>query len=97
MWGDSCVFCDNEAETISHLCSTCPYSSYIWTLCKLKLGMSPNVKDLWEEALNLKTNLREGTSALYSLDFSCVEQYGIYGRKGIRGFFKTKECAKSTL
>jgi len=51
---DMCVLCYNEPETIHHLFFPCSYSCYIWSLCKLKLGPSPTVASLHEEALNIK-------------------------------------------
>jgi len=35
---DTCFLCCKEPETIQHLYFSCPYSAYIWSLCKLKLG-----------------------------------------------------------
>ena len=37
---DICILCNASQETIQHLYFQCPYSSYIWSLCKLKLGLA---------------------------------------------------------
>jgi len=51
---DTCVLCSNEPETIQHLFFSCSYSAYIWSLCKLKLGLDPSVSSLQAEALNVQ-------------------------------------------
>ena len=41
-------------ETIQHLIFFCSYSSYIWTLCKLKLKLPPQHDTLQQEAAAIK-------------------------------------------
>lgn len=36
---DHCTLCDNGIETIEHLFFSCPFSAYLWSLCKLKPNM----------------------------------------------------------
>ena len=51
---DTCVLCNSETETTSHLYFSCPYTSYTWILCKLKLGKNSPSKTLSEEAASIK-------------------------------------------
>jgi len=37
---DTCTLCMSASETRDHLFLSCPFSAYLWTLCKLKLGIS---------------------------------------------------------
>lgn len=43
-WGyqinPTCYLCNQNQEDREHLFFTCPYSSYLWTRCKLKLGQN---------------------------------------------------------
>ena len=48
---DMCVLCNKESETITYLFFDCSYSAYVWTLCKLKLGMNTAATSLEEEAV----------------------------------------------
>ena len=38
---DSCSLCTTGHESRDHLSFSCEFSSYIWFLCKLKLGLDP--------------------------------------------------------
>lgn len=52
---DLCVLCDGGQETISHLFFECPFSKYLWTLCKMKLRMqNTSVGHLIQEATEIK-------------------------------------------
>ena len=44
-----CVLCNTGIESIQQ----CPYTSCLWTLCKLKLQLHPSISNLVEEAQNL--------------------------------------------
>ena len=46
---------NSYSETIEHLFFRCDFSVYIWTLCKLKLGLSPVINSLLEEVTLFKT------------------------------------------
>ena len=37
---DTCTLCNQSSESLQHLFFDCPFSSYIWSLCKLKLGIT---------------------------------------------------------
>jgi len=45
-----CVLCSSGQENIQHLFFQCPYSAYIWTLCRLKLGIPCSIETLQDEA-----------------------------------------------
>ena len=47
---DTCQLCHLSVETLEHLFFQCPFSAYIWTLCRLKLGMVSPIGNLHEEA-----------------------------------------------
>ena len=50
---DVCVLCNANSETIMHLFFQCPFSSYVWSLCKLKLSMTRTIAgSLQDEASN---------------------------------------------
>jgi len=51
---NTCVLCGEDPETVQHLFFSFPYSTYIWSLCKLNLGMDRTVTSLQDEALNIK-------------------------------------------
>ena len=52
---DICVLCNSGSESVDHLFVSCSYSSYIWTICKLRLDLPPDAHDLNEEAISFKT------------------------------------------
>ena len=45
-----CVLCNTTQESIQHLFVSCPFSSYLWSLCRLKLGLAGSPGTLYEEA-----------------------------------------------
>ena len=45
-----CVLCNEQPESIGHLCFDCIYSRYIWALCKLILGLSQQISNPVAEA-----------------------------------------------
>ena len=52
---DSCVLCNSDSETRDHLFFACPYSAYLWSLCKLKMKLtSVNLGNLVQEAESIK-------------------------------------------
>jgi len=55
--------CHLESETIHHLFFSCPYSAYIWSLCKLKLRINPSIHSLQQEALNIKEGFNKKTKS----------------------------------
>jgi len=57
----SCVLCGTGQESIQHLFFTCPYSAYLWTLCRLKLGLTGTIGTLEEEALLILTTFKNKT------------------------------------
>jgi len=58
-WGilqnNTCVLCNLYPEAISRLFFDCRYTSYIWALCKLKLGLSQLISSLTTEAIMLNS------------------------------------------
>ena len=52
---DICVLCKGDQETIDHLFFSCPFSTYLWALCRLKLGLPQSpIGSLHEEATLLQ-------------------------------------------
>jgi len=61
---NDCVLCNSQPETIEHLFFSCVSSSYIWKLCKLKLGLSQGlIGSLLEEVILVKRRFSEKTKA----------------------------------
>ena len=46
---ENCLLCMAAAETIDHLFFQCPFSGYIWQLCRLKLGLHSPMGTLHEK------------------------------------------------
>jgi len=69
----SCVLCGTGQESIQHLFFTCPCSAYLWTLCRLKLGLIGTIGTL-EEALLILTRFKNKTKIgiLVKLTLSAV-------------------------
>jgi len=61
--------CDNAAERREHLFFSCTYSSFLWTLCKLKLELNTNISELEIEAQQVQQRFKSRTreSALSNL------------------------------
>jgi hypothetical protein len=56
----TCVLCDDGIETRDHLFFECPFSAYIWSLCKLKLKLpSTLLGNMHHEADLLANKFRE--------------------------------------
>ncbi|XP_020245010.1 uncharacterized protein LOC109823135 [Asparagus officinalis] len=56
---DICVLCNLAKESRDHLYFQCPYSIFIWKLCKLKLQMNDiDDRDLNTEAQNIQRNFK---------------------------------------
>ena len=49
-----CQLCKIIPESISHLFFECSYSSYIWSVRKLKLGLNQNIGSLTVEAKHIR-------------------------------------------
>ena len=46
---DTCPLCLFGQESRNHLFFACPYSAYIWSLCRLKLGLDATINSFLEE------------------------------------------------
>ncbi|XP_020255476.1 uncharacterized protein LOC109832542 [Asparagus officinalis] len=56
---DECVLCSGGIESRDHLFFQCPFSAYIWKLCKLKLQIDAMViNDLRTEALKIQSKFK---------------------------------------
>jgi hypothetical protein len=56
---NSCVLCVSGVETIDHLFFECQFSTYIWTLCRLKLQLEPTpIGTLQQEAEMIKAKFK---------------------------------------
>ena len=55
----SCVLCENGVESGHHLFFECPFSKYLWTLCRLKLKLQPTpIGNLENEAELIQQNFK---------------------------------------
>lgn len=64
------VLCNQDAETNNHLFFDCPFSQYIWRLCRLKLGIAETgIGSVRDEALKVKQkfNVKDKLFALSRL------------------------------
>ncbi|XP_020254179.1 uncharacterized protein LOC109831256 [Asparagus officinalis] len=56
---EDCVLCSSEKETRDHLFFQCPFTAFIWKLCKLKLLLDSTViQDLRTEALQIQQKFK---------------------------------------
>ncbi|XP_020254023.1 uncharacterized protein LOC109831093 [Asparagus officinalis] len=56
---EDCVLCIGEKETRDHLFFQCPFTAFIWKLCKLKLQLDITViQDLRTEALHIQQKFK---------------------------------------
>jgi len=56
---DTCILCNASKETIQHPYFQCPYSPYIWSLCRLKLGLAESpIGTLQDGAKLIKSSLK---------------------------------------
>lgn len=56
---EQCVLCQNGKESRDHLFFRCPFSEYLWTLCKLKLYDTSSIEGMEEEALKIKLKFKK--------------------------------------
>ena len=68
--------CKLMPESIAHLFFECPYSSYIWSVSKRKLGLNQNIDTLGVEAKQVrdlfKTRSKSSVLAEFNLCRRCV-------------------------
>ena len=64
MQDSSCVLCISVAENISQSFLLLPVFCLIWSLCKLKLGLTVQDLSLEEEGHNLLQNLKASLKAI---------------------------------
>ena len=84
------VLCNSNIESMEHLFFSCPFSAYIWTICKLRLELSNTVHSLHEEATLLKAKFFQ-KKKISALDFVVLAaMYGTYGERGKGEYLKTK-------
>ncbi|XP_020271020.1 uncharacterized protein LOC109846208 [Asparagus officinalis] len=56
---EDCVLCSGRKESIDHLFFQCPFSAYIWKLCKLKLHTDDmTIHDLKTEAIETQNKFK---------------------------------------
>ena len=91
---DTCVLCNKETETISHLYFSCSYASYVWTLCKLKMGMNTPARTLEDEATYIKLKFKKKNKCYLLSRWHCAEQYGTYGMRGIEEYSNIRACVR---
>ena len=90
---DACVLCDTGNETINHLYFVCPYSSYIWTICKLKLGMNSLATTLCEKASNIKLKFKKRNKCYFlSRLVLCGAVWHLWQERNRRIFQYQKMC-----
>ena len=57
---DQCVLCHLGLESVEHLFLN---TAYVWTLCKLKLGLSGQIGSLQEEAHLIQDKFKDKTKS----------------------------------
>jgi len=55
---ETCALCHSSPETRNHLFFDCPYSKYLWKLCRLKLNISEPMGDLIHEPEQFKNPIK---------------------------------------
>ena len=91
-----CSLCLSSGEHRDHLFFICPFSSFIWSLCRLKLGLAPEASgSLLEEAneLQCKFQSKSRTTALARLAFRAAIGH-TWKEQEIAEYFKTKLLTK---
>jgi len=56
---DTCVVCREAQESNQHVFFACPFSSYLWSFCRLKLGLPGPIRSLLEEAGMLQSRFKK--------------------------------------
>ena len=84
---DTCVLCQSGQDSISHFFFPCQYSSYLWSLSKLKLGLTGAIGTLHEEAILIQKKFRGKTKsyALARLAIAAVVWH-IWKKRNMRTF-----------
>jgi len=82
-----CVLCNSADETIEHLFFECPFSAYLWSLCRLKLKISEPIGTLQDEALLIQTRFKSKRkiTILTKLSLSAVVWH-IWKERNLRVF-----------
>jgi len=84
---DTCVLCNKETETISHLYFSCSYANS-------KCGWT-HLQELWKMKLLISSwNSRRTTNVTSYLGWHCAEQYGTYGMRGIEEYSNIRACVR---
>jgi len=55
---DVCVLCTSSQETIQHLFFECQFSAYLWSLSRIKLGLTGPILFLQEEAMLIQEKFK---------------------------------------
>jgi len=76
---DQCVLHNGATETMQQLYFECCYSSYIWKLCKFKLGIKDgSMGDLMREANKIKENFRKKKKITILARMTCWKERDYY-------------------
>ena len=92
---NTCTLCENGAESIDHMFFTCSFSSYVWSLCKLKLGLSTSMDPWLRKQQSRRKNSNRKQSNMLLLG-GCLEQlYDTSGEREMKEYSKVKWGTKS--
>jgi len=83
-----CVLCNNSQESSQHLFFQCSFSAYLWSLCRLKLGLKGDGIDSLQEAAALilvKLSTKTKTAILAKLAFQATVWH-IWKEQNLRVF-----------
>ena len=83
----TCVLCISVPEDITHLFFSCQFSAYIWSLCKLKLGITSNqLLSLEEECHDLAQKVKERYKEI-ALARLVIRSAVIFGKREMKESF----------
>jgi len=69
---ETCVLYTGQ-ESIQHLFFACPFSAFLWSLCRLKLGLSGSpIGSLQDEALMLQSKFKKKTKSTILANLTLV-------------------------
>ena len=55
---NTCVLCNSDTESMHHFFFVCPYTAYLWSLFRLKLGILGSIVTLQDEAILIQTKFK---------------------------------------
>jgi len=85
----------SETGTRDNLFFSCSISSYIWSLCKIKLGLrADHIGTLADERMIIQTRFKRKDKVAALARLSTELQSVTFGRRGMLRFFKAFQGTK---